>query len=129
MTTLTPSGSPPTVLYMMSLSHRMGKKGRDGFTTALAIWILAFSAIIPSLDRELVGSGVWIESEHDEACAPHHDHTICIQFGKLGWSNAPAVPLRVSPLAVREPIALRHSVLVELARRSPTRARAPPRIT
>ena len=56
------------------------KKGRsDRFIAAMAIWIVAFSAIIPSLDRELLGRDVVIESGRHEACAhPHHDHTICI---------------------------------------------------
>ena len=110
----------------------VGKRGRirDRFIATLAVWFVAVGAIIPTLDRDLLGSDLVIESGRHESCPRlHHDHTICIQFGKLGWSNAPAVPLRVSPPAVREPVALRHDVLVELLRRSPTRSRAPPRIT
>ncbi len=109
----------------------MREKGRlaDRFTTALAFWILAFSAIIPSLDRELVGSGVWIESEHDEACAPHHDHTICIQFGKQGWTTDSSLRLQVFPPTAREAGPAVSDVLPEFPRLVATHSRAPPHTT
>ena len=109
----------------------MREKGRlaDRFTTALAVWIFAFSAIIPSLDRELVGSGVWIESEHDEACAPHHDHTICIQFGKQGWTTDSSLRLRALPPTASEAGPARSDVLPEFPRLIPTHSRAPPQTT
>ena len=108
---------------------RKNRRLVERFATALAVWILAFSAIIPSLDRELVGSGVWIESEHDEGCAPHHDHTICIQFGKQGWSNGLSIPLQVFPPAPREVGSARHDVPVEFLRLILTHSRAPPHTT
>jgi len=98
----------------------------ERFATALAVWILAFSAIIPSLDRELVGSGVWIESEHDEGCAPHHDHTICIQFGKQGWTTDSSLQLRVFQPAAREASRAVSNVPLEFLRFIPTHSRAPP---
>ena len=109
----------------------MREKGRvaDRFTTALAVWILAFSAIIPSLDRELVGSGVWIESEHDEACAPHHDHTICIQFGKQGWTTDSSPRFRPFPPTASEAGPAVSDVLPEFPRLIPTHSRAPPHTT
>ncbi len=110
----------------------MRKKGRmaDRFTTALAVWILAFSALIPTLDRELLASGVAIESEHDEGCAaPRHDHTICIQFGKQGWSNGISTPLALFPAELGGSLSARHDVPVEFLRLIPTHSRAPPHAT
>ncbi len=102
----------------------------DRFVAALAVWIVAVGAIIPSLDRELLGSDVTIELGHHETCAhPHHDHTICIQFGKQGWSNAPSTPLQVFPPAPGEAVSVRHDSPVEVLRRIPTRSRAPPHTT
>ena len=115
---------------MMSLLGRMKKKGRDRFTTALAVWILAFGAIIPSLDRELVGSGVRIESEHDEACARlHHDHTICIQFGKQDWTTDSSLRLQVFQPTAREASPVISDVPLEVPRLITTRSRAPPHTT
>ena len=115
---------------MVSLLGKMRKKGRHRFTTALAIWILAFSAIIPSLDRELVGSGVWIEAEHDEGCArPHHDHTICIQFGKQGWTTDSSLRLRAFQPTAREASPSVSDVALEFPRLIPTHSRAPPHAT
>ncbi len=117
---------------MTSLIGMMRKKGRigDHFIAAVAVWIVAFSAIIPSLDRELLGWEVVIESGRHEACAhPHHDHTICIQFGKQRWSKGTSVPLQVFPPAPGEPVSARHDVPVEFLRRIPTHSRAPPHTT
>ena len=115
---------------MMSVLGRMRKKGRDRLTTALAVWILAFGAIIPSLDRELVGSGVRIEAEHDEACARlRHDHTICIQFGKQGWSDGISTPPALFPAELGRSLSARHDVPVEFLRLIPTHSRAPPHTT
>ena len=99
----------------------------DRFVAGLAIWIAALGAILPSLDRELLGSEVAIEAEHDEGCAhPHHDHTICIQFGKQGWSGSSASPPKVSPPTPGRSVAVRHDVPVEFLHRIPTHSRAPP---
>ena len=132
MAPLTPSWSPPSVLGMTSLPGLMSKRGRiaDSLITALAFWIFAFSAIIPSLDRELLGSDVTIESEHHEGCShPRHDHTICIQFGKQDWSRISSIPLEMFPPAAGESVAARHDVPVELLRRIPSQSRAPPHTT
>ncbi len=130
MAPLTPSWSPPRVLCMMNVLGRMRKKGRDRFTTALAVWILAFGAIIPSLDRELVGSGVWIEAEHDEACARlRHDHTICIQFGKQDWTTDSSLRLQVFQPTAREAPPVVSDMPLKVARLIPTRSRAPPHTT
>ena len=111
---------------MMSTGGRL----EDRCIAALAVWIVALSAIIPSLDRELLGSDVTIESGQHEACAhPHHDHTICIQFGKHGWSNGPSLSLQVFPPAAGEAVSVGRDVPVEFMRRIPTRSRAPPRAT
>ena len=110
----------------------MMREGRlaDAFATGLAVWIFAFSAIIPSLDRELLGSDVTIESGHHEGCShPRHDHTICIQFGKQGWSRGPSLPFGVAPPAAGESVSGRDDVPVELLRRIPTHSRAPPHAT
>jgi len=109
---------------------RKGRHIADPFVAGLAVWIFAFSAIIPSLDRELLGSDVTIESGRHEACAhPHHDHTICIQFGKQGWSNGLSIPLQVFPPAPREAGSARHNVPVEFLRLILTHSRAPPHTT
>jgi hypothetical protein len=113
---------------MVSLMREKGRLA-DRFTTALAFWILAFSAIIPSLDRELVGSGVWIESEHDETCTPRHDHTICIQFGKQSWTTDSSLRLRALPPTAREAGPAVYDVLPEFPRLIPTHSRAPPHTT
>ena len=114
---------------MVSLMRNKGRFA-DRFTTALAVWVLAFSAIIPALDRELPGSGVSIESEHDEACArPQHDHTICIQFGKQGWTTGASLRLRVFPPTTGEAAPVVSDVLPEFPRLIPTHSRAPPHTT
>ena len=70
----------------------------ERFNAGLAVWLVALGAIIPSLDRELLGSQTVIASGHHEACAhTHHDHTLCIQFGKQGWSTDSSIPLQVFP--------------------------------
>ena len=110
----------------------MRKKGRiaDHFTPGLAVWILAFSAIIPSLDRELFRSGVSIESEHDDACGrPHHDHTICIQFGKQDWTEGSNLRLQLFPPTSREAATAVSDVLPEFPHHIPTHSRAPPHTT
>jgi len=111
---------------MMSTRGRI----RDRFIAVLAVWIVALGAIIPSLDRELLGSDITIESGHHEACAhPHHDHTICIQFGKHGWFNGPSIPLQVFPPAADKAVSVGHDAPNEDLRRIPTRSRAPPHTT
>ncbi len=123
---LTPRRSTPSVLGMM------GKRGRirDRFIAALAVWIVVLGVIIPSLDRELLGSELAIQPEHNEACAhPHHDHTICIQFGKQGWSNGSSTPLQVFPPAASGSVSARLDGPVEFLRHIPTHSRAPPHTT
>ena len=110
----------------------MSTKGRipDRFIAALAVWIVAAGAIIPSLDRELLGSDVTIELGRHEACAhPHHDHTFCIQFGKQRWSKGKSIPLQVFPPVSGEAVSARHDVPVDFLRRIPTHSRAPPHTT
>ncbi len=42
--------------------------------------MLALGVTVPFLDRDLLGSDVAIEAEHQDACSlPTHDHTICTQ--------------------------------------------------
>ncbi len=122
MAPLTPCPSPPSVLGMIGTRGRV----RDRFIAALAVWIRAVGAIIPSLDRPF-GSDVTIESGHHETCAhPHHDHTFCIQFGKQRWSKGSSIPLQVFPPAPGEAVSVRHDSPVEVLRHIPTRSRAPP---
>ena len=109
-----------------------GTQGRiqDRFIAALAGWIVALGVIIPSLDRDLLGSELAIEAGHDETCAhPHHDHTICIQFGKHRWSRGSSIPLQVFPPVAGESVSVRYDAPVEALRPIPTRSRAPPHTT
>ena len=126
MAALTPRRSPPSVLGMMGTRSRI----RDRFITALAVWMVVLGVIIPSLDRELLGSEVVIEPEHNEACAhPHHDHTVCIQFGKQRWSKGSSIALRVFPPVAAELVRVDPDAPAEVLRRYPTRSRAPPPTT
>ena len=113
---------------MTSLLGMGRKKGRsDRFIAAMAIWIVAFSAIIPSLDRELLGRDVGIESGRHEACAhPHHDHTICIQFGKQDWATGSSLWLQVFPPTAGQAAPGVPDVPPEFPHRIPTHSRAPP---
>ena len=123
---LPPRSSLATVLGMMRSKGRIS----DQFITALAVWIVAFSAIIPSLDRALLGSDVAIGSEHHEGCThPRHDHTICIQFGKQGWTSGPSLPLQAFPPVAGEAVSVGHDVPAEFLRLVPTHSRAPPDTT
>lgn len=109
-----------------------GARGRirDRFIAALVVWIVVLGVIIPSLDRELLGSGLAIQTEHDESCArPHHDHTICIQFEKHRWSGGSSIPLQMLPPVIGESVSVRYDAPVEVLRRIPTRSRAPPHTT
>jgi len=102
----------------------------DRFNAGLAVWIVALSAIIPSLDRELLRSEVGIASGQHEACAhPHHDHTLCIQFGKQGWSADSSIPLQVLPSALGEVLSTIHDLPVEIRPIARTQSRAPPPTT
>ena len=126
MAPLTGYRARPSVQGMIGTKARIG----DRFIAGLAVWIVAVGAIIPSLDRELLGSDVTIESGHHETCAhPHHDHTICIQFGKQRWSSGSSMPVQVFPPAPGEAVSVGHDVPVEFLRRIPTRSRAPPHTT
>ena len=123
MVALTPRRSTPSVLGMM------GKRGRirDRFIAALAVWIVVLGVIIPSLDRELLGSEVAIQPEHNEACAhPHHDHTICIQFGKQDWATGSSLGLQVFPPTAGQAASGVPDVPPEFLHRIPTHSRAPP---
>ncbi len=109
-----------------------GARGRirDRVIAALAVWIVVLSVIIPSLDQELLGSELAIQKEHNETCAhPHHDHTICIQFGKQRWARGSSIPLQVFPAVIAESVPARYDSPVEVLRRIPTRSRAPPHAT
>lgn len=109
-----------------------GTRGRirDRFIAALAVWIVVLGVIIPLLDREMLGSELAFAREHDATCShPHHDHTICIQFGKQRWSKGSSIPLQVFPPVVGESVGVRHDAPVEALIRIPTRSRAPPHIT
>ena len=110
----------------------IGTKGRigDRFIAVLAVWIVAVGAIIPSLDQELLGSDVTIEAGHHEACAhPHHDHTICIQFGKQDWTTGSSLRLQVIPPTAVEAAPAVSDVPPEFLRLIPTHSRAPPHTT
>ena len=109
---------------------RMRRHLSDRFNAGLAVWIVALSAIIPSLDRELLGVETAIASGRHEACAhPHHDHSICIQFGKRGWSTDASIPLQVLPPAPGEALSIIHHLPVEFHRIVRTQSRAPPPTT
>jgi len=114
---------------MVSLMREKGRLA-DRFTTALAVWILAFSAIIPSLDRDLADPSIAIEAENHESCGHiRHDHTICIQFGKQDWTTDSSLRLRAFPPTAREAGPAVSDVLPEFPRLIPTHSRAPPQIT
>ena len=109
---------------------RMRRRLSDRFNAGLAVWIVALSAIIPSLDRELLGPETAVASGEHEACVhPHHDHTLCIQFGKQGWSTDSSIPLHVLPSAPREALSTIHDLPVEIRRIVRTKSRAPPPTT
>ena len=102
----------------------------DRFITVLAVWIVAVSAIIPSLDRDLTDPAIAIEAENHESCGHlRHDHTICIQFGRQGWTTGSSLRLQVLPPTAREPIPEVSNVLPEFPRLIPTHSRAPPLTT
>ena len=99
----------------------------ERFNAGLAVWLVALGAIIPSLDPELLGSQTVIASGHHEACAhTHHDHTLCIQFGKQGWSTDSSIPLQVFPPRPDETVSIIHDIPVEFRRIVRTKFRAPP---
>ena len=117
---------------MASPLRTMRKKGciGDRFIAGVALWIVAFSAIIPSLDRELLGREVVIESGRHEACAhPHHDHTICIQFGKQDWATGSSLWLQVFPPTAGQAASGVPDVPPEFPHLIPTHSRAPPHTT
>ena len=102
----------------------------DRLNSGLAVWIVALSAIIPALDRDLLASETVIASGSHEACAhPHHDHTICIQFGKQRWSAGSVIPLQVFPPAPGDAVSTIHDAPTEFLHRVSTRSRSPPHIT
>ena len=126
---LTPSWSPSSVLGIMSLMRNKGRIA-DHCTTALAVWILAFSAIIPSLDRDLADPGIAIEAENHESCGHlRHDHTICIQFGKQDWTSDSSLWLQVFPPTAGEAAPAVLDVPPEFPQLIPTHSRAPPHST
>ena len=109
---------------------RMRRRVSDRFNAGLAVWIVALSAIIPSLDQELLGSETAIASGEHQVCAhPHHDHTLCIQFGKQGWSTDSSILLQVLPPAPGEALSIIHDLPVEFRRIVRTKSRAPPPTT
>ena len=129
MAPLTPSWSPSSVLGIMSLMRNKGRIA-DHFATALAVWILAFSAIIPSLDRDLADPAIAIEAENHESCGHlRHDHTICIQFGKQDWTSDSSLWLQVFPPTAGEAAPAVFDVPPEFPRLIPTHSRAPPHTT
>ena len=123
---MTPCWAEPNVVSMMWIRGRMS----DRFNAVLAVWIVALGPIILSLDRELLGSETVIASGQHEACAnPHHDHTLCIQFGKQGWSTDSSIPLQVFPPAPGGGVSIIHEIPVEFRRIVRTQSRAPPPTT
>ena len=129
MAPLTPSWSPPSVLGIMSLMRNTGRVA-DHFTTALAVWVLAFSAIIPSLDRDLADPAIAIEAENHESCGHlPHDHTICIQFGKQDSTTDSSLRLQDFPPTAGEAAPAVFDVPPEFPRLIPTHSRAPPHTT
>ena len=112
----------------MSLMRKKGRIG-DHFTSALAVWILAFSAIIPSLDRDLPDS-IAIEAENHESCGHlRHDHTICIQFGKQDSTTGSYLRSQVFPATAGEAAPAVSDVPAEFPHLIPTHSRAPPHTT
>ncbi len=102
----------------------------DRFVTVLAVWMVAVSAVIPSLDRGLADSAIAIEAENHESCGHlRHDHTICIQFGKQNWTRSSSLRLQVLPPTVREDAQAISDVPPEFLRLIPTHSRAPPHTT
>ena len=110
--------------------RRTRRRIGDRFITALAVWIVAVGAIIPSLDRDLADPAIAIEAENHESCGHiRHDHTICIQFGKQGWTTDSSLRLRALPPTAREAGPAVSDVLPEFPRLVPTHSRAPPHTT
>ena len=101
----------------------------DRFITVLAVWIVAVSAIIPSLDRDLTDPAIAIEEDHESCGHLRHDHTICIQFGKQDWTTDSSLRLQVFQHTSGEAIPEISNVLPEFPRLIPTHSRAPPHTT
>ena len=95
--------------------------------TELAIWMLAVGVAIPLLDRDLLGSEIAIEAEHQAACSlPTHDHSICVQYGKQLWASKPADVERALPPPVVEAAAPTQDAAPRSRLARPTNPRAPP---
>lgn len=102
-----------------SLAKRLG--------TGLAVWMLALGVTIPFLDRDLRGSDVAIETEHQDACnLPTHDHTICSQFGKQPWARSPDDVEQILPESIEDEERPEQDALPVRRLSSPTNPRAPP---
>ena len=120
MTALTDSSS---VMGMIRLRECLAKRLGAG----LAIWTLAVGVSIPFLDRDLLGSDIAIEAEHQAACSlPVHDHTICSHYGKLPWATRPAQVERALPPSLVEAAAPTLDVTPQSRLARPTNPRAPP---
>ncbi len=102
----------------------------DRFITAVAVWIVAVGAIIPSLDRDLADPAVAIEAENHESCGHiPHDHTICIQFGRQDWTSGSFLRLQVFPPTPEQATRPVSDVPLEFLHLIPTHSRAPPHTT
>ena len=102
----------------------------DRFNAGLVVWIVALGAIIPSLDRALMGSETAIAPGDHEGCVhTHHDHTLCIQFGKQRWCTDSPISLHVFPPAPSAAVSIIHDIPVEFRRIVRTKSRAPPPVT
>jgi len=95
--------------------------------TGLAVWTLAVGVTIPFLDRDLLGSDIAIEAEHQEACSvPAHDHTICSQYGKQPWASPPDDVDSDLPPSIVEAVASEQDAIPPRRLSRPTNPRAPP---
>ncbi len=120
MTAQTDSSS---VMVMIRLRECLAKR----LGTGLAIWTLAVGVTIPFLDRDLLGSEIAIEAEHQAACRlPTHDHTICSHYGKQLWASKPTHVEKALPPSVVETAAPTQDATPQSLLSRPTNPRAPP---
>ena len=95
--------------------------------TGLAFWMLAIGVTIPFLDRDLLGSDIAIEAEHQEACSvATHDHTVCSQYGKQPWAKSPDDVEQLFPPTAEESVTAERDALPPKRLARPTNPRAPP---
>jgi len=89
--------------------------------------MLAVGVTVPFLDRDLLGSDIAIEAEHQAACSlPVHDHTLCSQYGKQPFAIHPADVEQALPPSIVEAVAPVQDAIPPSRLSRPTNPRAPP---